>query len=362
MLRNLLLLATLASSLCLASGCQPQPTGKHRTPLAKKEMKSEPLAKPAKAAPPPPIANKAEGPQVPADVQYVPDLTYCTIGTTRLLLDVAYPKKGTGPFPAVVLLHGGGWCLGGRKSNVPLALKLAHEGYVAVPVSHRLSGEAPFPAAIHDVKCAVRWLRAHAQTYPIDPERIAALGYSAGGHLACLLGATGGLARFEGDGGHRDQSSRVQAVVSYYGLTDLASLHDGCLRSDLPAFERTLMKFALEKFLVGSPAALDLRAGLWCGTTAKPVGRYVQASPLTHATKDAPPTLLLHGTADRLVPCEQSRQYAQKLREVGAKVELLELKDAPHDFSGKPEEQVNAAMLAFLAQHLKERPGPAAAR
>jgi acetyl esterase/lipase len=220
MLRNQLLLATLASSLCLAPGCLPQPTGKPQTPPAKKETKSAPLPKPAEVAPPQPTDPKAEGPQVPEDVHYVPDLTYGTVGTTRLMLDVAYPKKGNGPFPAVVLLHGGGWCLGSRKSNVPLALKLAHEGYVAVPVSYRLSGAAPFPAAIHDVKGAVRWLRAHAQTYPIDPERIAALGYSSGGHLACLLGATGGLARFEGDGGHKDQSSRVQAVVSYYGLTD----------------------------------------------------------------------------------------------------------------------------------------------
>src|SRR5262249_37189421 len=170
MLRNQLLLATLASSLCSAPGCQPQPTGKPRTPLAKKETKSEPLAKQPEAAPPPPTANKAEAPPVTADVQYVSDLTYRTIGTTQLLLDVAYPKKGNGPFPAVVLLHGGGWYLGSRKSNVPLALKLAHEGYVAVPVSYRLSGEAPFPAAVHDVKCAVRWLRAHAQTYSIDPD------------------------------------------------------------------------------------------------------------------------------------------------------------------------------------------------
>src|SRR5262249_55289979 len=170
MLRNQLLLATLASSLCLAPGCQPQSTGKAQTPLAKKEMKSEPLPQPTEAAPPQPTDRKAEGPQVPADVHYVPDLTYRTIGTTRLKLDVAYPKKGTGPFPAVVLLHGGGWYLGSRKSNVPLALKLAREGYVAVSVSYRLSGEAPFPAAVHDVKCAVRWLRAHAQTYSIDPD------------------------------------------------------------------------------------------------------------------------------------------------------------------------------------------------
>src|SRR5262249_47023531 len=189
---------------------QPQPTGKPQTPLAKKEMKFEPLAKQVEAAPPQPTDHKAEGPQVPKDVQYVPDLTYCTIGTTRLMLDVAYPKRGASPFPAVVLLHGGGWYLGSRKSNVPLALKLAREGYVAVSVSYRLSGEAPFPAAVHDVKCAVRWLRAHAQNYSIDPERIAALGYSAGGYLACLLGATSGLAALEGGGGHQIPCHPVQ--------------------------------------------------------------------------------------------------------------------------------------------------------
>src|SRR5262249_11085271 len=116
MLRNLLLLATLASSLWLAAGCQPQPTGKPRTPLATKETKSEPLPQPTGAAPQP-TDKRAEGPQVPADVQYLPDLTYCTIGKTRLMLDVAYPKRGNGPFPAIVLLHGGGWCPARRKTN-----------------------------------------------------------------------------------------------------------------------------------------------------------------------------------------------------------------------------------------------------
>jgi len=108
--------------------------------------------------------------------------------------------------------------------------------------------------------------------------------------------------------------------------------------------------------------ALDLWAGLWCGATAKLVDRYVQASSVTHAAKGAPPTLRLHGTADRKVPVDQSRRYAQQVLAVGAEVELLERKDALHDFSGQPEEQADAVMQAFLAQHLKERPGPAAAR
>jgi acetyl esterase/lipase len=256
--------------------------------------------------------------------------------------------NGAGPFPVVVILHGGGWFYNSRKTHVPLILKLAQQGYVAATLSHRYSRQVPFPARVHDIKAAVRWLRAHAGAYQIDPERFAALGYSSGGHLACMLGSTSPADGLEGAGGHADQSSRVQAVVSYYGITDLAGLHEACTQGDVPLPERLVMKSALEFFLGGPPSQL-----------AK---RYAKASPITYARKGAAPTLLLHGTADRKVPIEQSRQYARKLREAGAEVKPFELEEAPHDFTGAPEERANAAMRAFLAQQLKKRLGPAAGR
>jgi acetyl esterase/lipase len=352
-IRKQLLLAALAASLWFLPGCSRRPEVKAQAPAEVEQKKSVRVQKRLKPAAPQPKDETAEGPQVPEDVIYVPDVTYCTIGKTQLMLDVAHPKTGDGPFPAIVLIHGGGWCVGDRKSNVPLALKLAQEGYVAVTVSYRLSGEAPFPAAVHDVKCAVRWLRAHAPAYKIDKERIAALGYSSGGHLACMLGATGDIACFEGDGGHADQSSRVQAVVSYYGITDLGCLHDDCVQSDRPGYERAIMKYALEKFLGGSPADVDRAVSMVWGSPAKLIGRYEQASPITHVKGDAAPTLLLHGTADQLVPIDQSGRYAKKLTEAGASVQLVALEKAPHNFTGDHEEKANAATLEFLRTHLR---------
>src|SRR5581483_11615346 len=119
-------------------------------------------------------------------------------------LDMARPKNGDGPFPAVVCIHGGGFRAGSRQGYDGLCLRLAQRGYVAVTASYRLAPQFQFPAAVHDVKAAVRWLRANAKKYHIDPERIGVTGGSAGGHLAQFLGVTGGVSPFEGDAGNND--------------------------------------------------------------------------------------------------------------------------------------------------------------
>src|SRR5262245_43215363 len=150
-------------------------------------------------------------PKVPDGVVYRPDLPYHTVGKQDLELDLAYPKAGKGPFPAVVILHGTGLITKGRKNNVPLALDLGRRGFVGVAVSFRHKPDDPFPGAIEDVKCAVRWLRAHARKFRIDPDRIGALGYSGGGCLACLLGMATPKDGLEGKGKHAGQSSAVQA-------------------------------------------------------------------------------------------------------------------------------------------------------
>jgi acetyl esterase/lipase len=154
-----------------------------------------------------------------ADVTVVADVPYAVQAGARaeqqeLQLDMEYPTKGTSKRPAVVLFHGGGWVSGSRKTYTPYVKRRAEQGFVAAAVSYRLAPRHPYPAALHDAKAAVRWLRANAVKYSIDPEQVTAIGYSPGGSLALLLGATNGEREWEGDGDHREQSSAVQAVVA----------------------------------------------------------------------------------------------------------------------------------------------------
>src|SRR4051812_28996229 len=156
--------------------------------------------------------------QMPDSVIHEKDIEYSNVGA-RVAMDVVRPKSaGTEPLPAIVLVHGGGFRAGSRESYLPVAAKLAQRGYVAATVSYRLAPRHQFPAAVEDVKAAVRFLRANAQRYGIDPERIGAMGGSAGGHLVLMLGLTPG--EFEGTGPNREFSSRVSCVVNYYGPTD----------------------------------------------------------------------------------------------------------------------------------------------
>jgi acetyl esterase/lipase len=158
-----------------------------------------------------------------ADVRVERDLTYGKGGNVDLKLDLAMPNQGNGPFPAVVCVHGGGWKAGNRQQLEKTIEGLAARGHVGVTISYRLTPTAQFPAQIEDCKAAVRWLRANAAMYHVNSERIGALGFSAGGHLVCLLGTTDKNDGLEGQGGNPDQSSRVQAVVSFFGPTDFTT-------------------------------------------------------------------------------------------------------------------------------------------
>jgi acetyl esterase/lipase len=288
-------------------------------------------------------ADKKADPQPSAGVVHVPDVTYSP--KTGLKLDLACPKNLAAPAPAILVIHGGCWqeIGGNRKTCLPMAFNLAEHGYVAAAVSHRKASDAPFPAQLHDVKCAVRWLRAHAEQYHIDPERIGVLGYSSGGHLASLLGTTAGNSAFEGDCGHPGQSSRVQAVVACYGPSDLAALYDSYDKGSLSFLEKSAGKSVLETLLGGTPADL--------------ADRYAEASPVHHADKHSAPTLLIHGTADRQVPLDQSQRLERKLRQAGVEVQLLSLEKAGHCIGGggedKPSREADRATLEFLEQTLK---------
>ena len=224
------------------------------------------------------------------------DLVYKRVNSAVLTLDLYCPEKVSGPLPVIVWIHGGHWA-SGRKERSP-AVTLVQDGYAVASIDYRLTGTAPFPAQIEDCKAAVRWLRANASTHHLDPDRIGVWGYSAGGHLAALLGTTGGVAELEGSGDNMQYSSQVQAVCDVAGPADLLAM-----RNLGP--KRTL---AIEG-LLGEPLEKD---------TAKATA----ASPIHYVSKDDPPFLIVHGEGDRVVPVEQSQRFYEELRKAGVNATL----------------------------------------
>lgn len=265
---------------------------------------------------------------VPEHVIFEPNIEYSNPDGQHLQLDMARPKTGSGPFPAIVCIHGGGFRAGTRQGYDGLCIRLAQHGYVAVTVSYRLAPKYQFPAAIYDVKAAIRWLRANAMKYAVDPARIGVTGGSAGGHLAQFLGVTPGVMRFEGEGGNPDQSSRVSCVVNYYGPSD---------------FTKSYGKS------VDAAQVLPLWLG---GNLDQAHQKHILASPLYWVTPDAAPTLCIHGTDDKYVAHEQAVWLIDKLKAGGVEAELLTLDGAGHGFKGKDAERAENAMLAFFAKHL----------
>ncbi len=269
---------------------------------------------------------------VPENVVFEPNIEYSNPDGQHLQLDMARPKSGTGPFPAIVCIHGGGFRAGTRQGYDSLCIRLAQQGYVAVTVTYRLAPKYQFPAAIYDVKTAVRWLRANAKKYSIDPDRIGVTGGSAGGHLAQFLGVTADVKQFEGDGGNADQSSKVACVVNYYGPSDFTK-----------SYGRS----------VDAAEVLPLWLG---GNLEQARHKHILASPLYWVTPEAPPTLCIHGTDDKYVNHEQAVWLIDKLKAAGVEAELLTLQGAGHGFKGVDVDRAEKAMLTFFATHLKPRP------
>jgi acetyl esterase/lipase len=267
---------------------------------------------------------------VPENVVFEPNLEYSNPDGQHLQLDMARPKTGDGPFPAIACIHGGGFRAGTRQGYDSLCIRLAQQGYVAVTVSYRLAPKYQFPAAIHDVKAAIRWLRANAKKYRIDPDRIGVTGGSAGGHLAQFLGVTGDVKQFEGEGGNAEQSSRVACVVNYFGPSD---------------FTKSYGKS------VDAAEVLPLWLG---GNLDQMRQKHIVASPLYWVTPDAAPTLCIHGTEDKYVAYEQVVWLIDRLKAAGVEADLLTIEGAGHGFKGKDAERAEAAMLAFFAKHLKQ--------
>jgi acetyl esterase/lipase len=259
------------------------------------------------------------------------DVVFGKGGTTELKLDLAMPL-GEGPFPAILCLHGGGWIGGERQKMRGTIEDLARKGYVAISPDYRLAPRHRFPAQIEDCKAAVRWLRANALKYHVNPERIGVFGFSAGAHLACLLGVTGKDDGLEGDGGNAEQSSAVQAVVSFFGPTDFTQ----------PVWSKEVREQHLVPFLGGTA---DEKADV-----------YRRASPLTYAGKNAPPSLFVHGTVDAIVPIQQSEALVEKLRQAGVSARLVAMEGEGHGWGWSRQHRLVsiAEMMKFFNETLKK--------
>ena len=265
---------------------------------------------------------------VPEGVHFERGVEFANPDEQHLQLDIAQPE-GPGPFPAVVCIHGGGFRAGKRDSYDALCLALAKEGYVAITVTYRLAPAFPFPAAVHDCKAAVRWLRANADKYRVNPAKIGVMGGSAGGHLAQFLGVTAGIAEFEGPG-NAGQSSTVTCVVNHYGPSDLTQSYGKS---------------------VDAAEVLPLFFG---GNLEEKRREHIVGSPLYWVTPNAAPTLCIHGTEDKYVAFEQAGWLVERLKASAVEAELLKIDGAGHGFKGADAEKAKSATLEFFARHLKK--------
>ncbi len=259
------------------------------------------------------------------------DLEFAQVDGHSLKLDLHFPLNAEGSC-LVVWIHGGGWHKGSKNS---CALKwLVEHGYTVASISYRLTDKATFPAQIHDCKAAVRWLRANANKYGFSTDKIAVAGSSAGGHLAALLGTSGGVKELEGTvGDHLDQSSRVDAVIDFYGATDFV------LRS------KTQPHRANEK---GSVVYLLLGGG-----ANEKVDLAKQASAVYHISKDDPPFLVFHGNKDKTVLLDQSQRIHEAYEAAGLPIDLHVLQGAGHGGKEFYEGKNRDIVLAFLHENFR---------
>jgi acetyl esterase/lipase len=233
----------------------------------------------------------------------------------------------------IIFIHGGGWNRG-RKDRCP-AVRIVDDGYAVASINYRLTTVAPFPAQIEDCKAAVRWLRANASKYSLNPDRIGVWGFSAGGHLAALLGTSGGVRELEGGGDNLNVSSRVQAVLAVSAPVDFLRLyHDA---STTPT-ETTPKVLTAIKMLMGGPISEH-------ESTA------IQASPLHYISKDDPPFLIIHGGEDPTVPVIQCQLLAEALKSAGVET-TLEIANGRGHGAGGP--KFDPIINSFFYKHLKQ--------
>jgi acetyl esterase/lipase len=255
------------------------------------------------------------------ELAYTRDVVYGHAGGVDLKLDLAVPMQGDGPFPAVVCIHGGAWQAGKKEDMEFFARHLADHGYVAATVSYRLAPAHLWPAQIEDVKCAVRYLRAHAKELNIDPANIFATGASAGGHLSLMLGLMDPKDGLEGAGGHAEFPSTVRGVANFFGPTEF--------KVWTAAGETDAAKPEDKK----SQAQQILEA--WLGTSDRSSGVVRQASPITYVRAGNPPILTFQGTTDEIVPASQATLLHEALEQAGVQQKLVLMEGEGHGWGGE---------------------------
>jgi acetyl esterase/lipase len=281
----------------------------------------------------PPARPKA-GPRLPAGARVDRDVVYGP--HERNKLDV-YRPAGDGPWPLVIWVHGGAWQAGSKDGGGP-ALRLLDRGYAVASVNYRLSQHAQFPAQIEDCKAAVRWLRANAQKYGLDPNRFGVWGASAGGHLVALLGTAGDVKDLDGTGGNLGVSSRVQAVCDWFGPSDFSKV-----------VEQAIPGTRIDRTRADCP-----EAKLIGGRIADYPDRVKRANPITYISKDDPPFLIVHGDQDTTVPVGQSRILHEALKAAGVDSTLVVIPGAGHGQGiGTPE--MLRRCEEFFDAHLKAK-------
>lgn len=278
----------------------------------------------------------AENQSLPAPPSNEPnvyrDLAYITDGHPRQKLDLYLPHSEN-KLPLIIWIHGGAWLAGSKDDFVPR--DYLSDGYAIASINYRLSQHAQYPAQIEDCKAAVRWLRAHSESYNFDPKRFGAWGPSAGGHLAALLGTTGDTTSFD-VGEYLNESSAVQAVVDYFGPTDFLQMDDHRPAGGMPHDPTN----SPESKLIGGPIQENKEMA-------------AKANPMTYVTQNDPPFLIIHGDSDPLVPHHQSEILENALKETGVPVSLYIVKGGGHGGFNDP--NVPQMTKDFLAKHLKTK-------
>ncbi len=278
----------------------------------------------------------AQGPaRLPEGLEAHRDLAYVDNGHERHKLDLYLPKQAKGPLPVLIWVHGGGWQNGSKDGCPPLRAGYVERGYAVASLNYRLSGHAVFPAQIEDCKAAIRWLRAHAEKFGLDPQRFGVWGSSAGGHLVALLGTSGEVKAFD-VGAHLDQSSAVQAVCDYYGPTDFFA-------------------FVTTKGYESHAAATAPEAKLLGGTVEEKPELAKRVNPITHITPDDPPFLIVHGDRDPVVPLNQSQLLFEALTKAGVSAHFHTIEGAAHGGAGFTGEDIASMVAGFFDARLRQR-------
>lgn len=295
-------------------------------------------------------ANEVEVPQfelkgtfnepLPVDVKLLRDIEYGKCGGRPLTMHIIMPEaKSQKPLPVIVWIHGGAWMSGNKEGGIKGLIPFAQHGYVCATIDYRLSKEARFPAQIEDSKAAIRFLRANAKTYHLDPERIGVWGSSAGAHVAALLGTSGDVKELEGNGGNPSYSSKVNAVCDWFAPTDLLAIGD-----DEADQLKDNSATSPESILIGGPVQEN-----------KEKAR--AANPITYISKDDPSFLIMHGDKDSTVPIKQSELLYNALQKQGVQATFIPVANAGHG-KGFAVREIRQTVMDFFDKHLKDSNNP----